>query len=61
MNNDELEKYGFQLCEMPGECDFCEKEVEQKNYFFHRTSYEHIEGDYYCRECAIKEIQQVQA
>ena len=55
MSNDELAKYGFELCEMGGECDFCEKDVEQPNYFWRSTSYEYVEGDYYCRECASKE------
>ena len=55
MKNEELAKYGFELCEMSGECDFCEKEVEQQNYFWRSTSYEYVEGDYYCRECASKE------
>ena len=56
MTNEELAKNGFELCEMGGDCDFCETEVEQKDYFWHRTSYEYIEGDYYCRECASKEV-----
>jgi len=57
MSNDELEKYGFELCEFDGECDSCENEhVAQEDYFWRSTSHEYVEGDYYCRECASKEV-----
>jgi hypothetical protein len=54
----ELSNYGFELCEMSGECDFCEKETEQRDYFWKRTSYETIEGDYSCRNCASKQARE---
>lgn len=54
--NEQLRQAGFQLCEMDGECDFCEKEVKQGDYFWLRTSYEYVEGDYYCRKCAVKRL-----
>lgn len=56
MTNDLLSQHGFELCEMDGECDFCNRDVSQGEYFWKSTSYEYVEGDYYCRQCATKEV-----
>lgn len=61
MPNDELLKYGFELCTMDGQCDSCDKEIKQGEYFWKRTSYEYVEGDYWCRECATEEVKRTSA
>jgi hypothetical protein len=56
MTNDELNFCGYELCEFGGECDICNGTVA--DLFFHRTNYEVIEGDYYCKECAEEAIKE---
>lgn len=51
LSNEQLAKYGFQLSEMSGDCYSCEKYTEKRNRFWHGAS-----CDYYCRECAGKEV-----
>jgi hypothetical protein len=57
MTDDELVLYGMQLCSFGGDCDFCRQVAANGDYFWLRTSYEYIEGDYYCRTCATKEAE----
>lgn len=52
MINDALALEGFQLCEGNGNCDFCHQDIPEGEYFWRRTSYEYVEGDYACRACA---------
>ena len=51
LENDRLSRYRFENCTMSGECDFCEKDTPQNDYFWRPCGGEHNEGDYYCREC----------
>jgi len=61
LNSAQLNRYGFENCTMSGECDFCERDTPQKDYFWRSCGDEYNEGDYYCRECAIKEFQSPEA
>ena len=56
--NEELEAEGFQLCEFGGDCDVCQEEVAEGELFFEQTTYETIEGNYVCRKCAVKKIEE---
>jgi hypothetical protein len=56
MTDHELALEGFQLCTMGGDCDTCLKDTPQGEYFWERTSYEYVEGDYWCRACAVAEV-----
>jgi hypothetical protein len=57
MTDEELAEYGYEVCEFTDVCDDCEEEIPQGELFFHRTSPEYMEGDYFCRTCASKSIQ----
>lgn len=60
MDDATLELYSFLLCEMGGDCDYCQKETPEGEYFWYRTSYEYVEGDYYCRTCATTQAQNIE-
>lgn len=48
---DEMRKQGFEQCTFAGECDFCHCIARLGDLFWYRTSFEYVEGDYYCRSC----------
>lgn len=56
-----LQLIGYVPCEMDGECDFCKKIVLARDLFWFSTSYEYVEGDYYCRRCAMVKYQRALA
>lgn len=57
MTDNELVTEGFQICTMGGDCDKCQMDVREGEYFWMRTSYEYEEGDYLCRACATAQIE----
>jgi len=61
---DKREEY-FVECEFKsdgGDCDKCGSDKKGSRIWFEPTSYEYPdEGNYYCDECAVKEIEEAKA
>lgn len=57
-----LEEY-FELCEFTSDgcdCDKCGKNPPNERLWFERTSFETIEGNYYCDKCALEIVRELE-